>query len=151
MEIKKILCPTDFSETSEKAVEYALFLATAHQAQLILLHVVDHLQGFDHYEILALTPMEIAKKIEKRATESLDDLVNRIKGSVAVDKAVQHGKTSVEICEAAKAAQADLIVIGSHGRTGLSHVLIGSVAETVVRHADCPVLVVRAVDQQTER
>jgi universal stress protein A len=146
MEIKKILCPTDFSETSEKAVEYALFLATAHQAQLTLLHVVDHLQGFDHYEILALTPMEIAKKIEKRATESLDDLVNRIKGSVAVDKAVQHGKTSVEICEAAKAAQADLIVIGSHGRTGLSHVLIGSVAETVVRHADCPVLVVRATE-----
>jgi len=147
MEIKKILCPTDFSETSEKAVEYALFLATAHQAQLILLHVVDHLQGFDHYEILALTPMEIAQKMEKRANESLNDLVNRLKGSVAVEKAVRNGKTSVEICEAAKAAQADLIVIGSHGRTGLSHVLIGSVAETVVRHADCPVLVVRASDQ----
>ncbi len=146
MEIKKIVCPTDFSETSGKAVEYALFLAKAHQAELILLHVVDHLQGFDHYEILALTPMEIAKKMDKRATESLDELVNRIKGSVAVDKAVQHGKTSVEICEAAKAAQADLIVIGSHGRTGLTHVLIGSVAETVVRHADCPVLVVRATE-----
>ncbi len=144
MDIKKILCPTDFSDTSEKAFEYAIFLATAHKAELVLLHVVDHLQGFDHYEILALTPMEIAQKLEKRAEEHLDDLMNRAKDSVAVEKAVRNGKTSVEICEAAREAQADVIVIGSHGRTGLSHVLIGSVAETVVRHADCPVLVVRA-------
>ncbi len=144
MDIKKILCPTDFSETSEKALEYAIFLATAHSAELVLLHVVDHLQGFDHYEILALTPMEIAQKMEKRANENLDDLVNRAQGTVAVHKAVRNGKTSVEICEAAREEQADVIVIGSHGRTGLSHVLIGSVAETVVRHADCPVLVVRA-------
>ncbi len=144
MDIKKILCPTDFSETSEKAFEYAIFLATAHKAELVLLHVVDHLQGFDHYEILALTPMEIAQKMEKRANDNLDDLVNRAKDAVAVEKAVRNGKTSVEICEAAREAQADVIVIGSHGRTGLSHVLIGSVAETVVRHADCPVLVVRA-------
>ena len=144
MDIKKILCPTDFSETSEKALEYAIFLATAHKAKLVLLHVVDHLQGFDHYEILALTPMEIAQKMEKRANEHLEDLINRAKDSVAVEKAVRNGKTSVEICEAAREAQADIIVIGSHGRTGLSHVLIGSVAETVVRHADCPVVVVRA-------
>ena len=147
MQIKKILCPTDFSETSEKSLDYALFLAKAHQAQLVILHVVDHLQGFDHYEILALTPMEIAQKMEKRANENLDDLLTRIEGAVSAEKAVRNGKTSVEICEAAREAQADIIVIGSHGRTGLSHVLIGSVAETVVRHADCPVLVVRA-DQQ---
>ena len=88
--------------------------------------------------------------IEHRTWESLDDLVDRIKGSVAVKKAVRHGKTSVEICDAAKAMQADIVVIGSHGRTGLSHVLIGSVAETVVRHADCPVLVVRAMDKQAK-
>ena len=144
MEIKRILCPTDFSETSEKAFDYGVFLATSHQAELLLVHVVDHLQGFDHYEILALTPMEIAQKMEKRANEHLEELVNRAQGTVAVTKAVRDGKTSVEICEAAKETQADIIVIGSHGRTGLSHVLIGSVAETVVRHADCPVLVVRA-------
>ena len=147
MQIKKIICPTDFSETSGKALDYALFLAKAHEAQLVLLHVVDHLHGFDHYEILALTPMEIAQKMEKRANQQLDELMDRIKGSVTAEKAVRNGKTSVEICEAARDTQADIIIIGSHGRTGLSHVLIGSVAETVVRHADCPVLVVRAGEQ----
>ncbi len=88
--------------------------------------------------------------MEKRANKSLDELVDRVKGSVAVKKAVRHGKTSVEICDAAKAMQADITIIGSHGRTGLSHVLIGSVAETVVRYADCPVLVVRDMDRQAE-
>ena len=148
MDIKRILCPTDFSETSEKAFEFANFLATAHQAELVLLNVVDHLQGFDHYDILALTSMEIGQKMEKRAQENLDELLGQVKGSVTAHKAVRHGKTSVEICDEAKSMQADIIVIGSHGRTGLSHVLLGSVAETVVRHAGCPVLVVRETDQQ---
>jgi universal stress protein A len=70
-------------------------------------------------------------------------LIDRLEGSITATKAVREGKTWVEICDAAKEENADIIVIGSHGRTGLSHVLIGSVAETVVRHASCPVLVVR--------
>ena len=143
MQIKKILCPTDFSESAEKAFEYAVFLAASHEAELVLLHVVDQLHGFTHYEILALTPMEIAEKIAKRAHEKLQDLIDRVKDSVTATESVRQGRTWVEICEAAAAEKADIIVLGSHGRTGLSHVLIGSVAETVVRHASCPVLVVR--------
>ena len=143
MRIKKILCPTDFSESAEKAFEYAVFMATSHKAELVLLHVVDQLHGFTHYEILALTPMEIAEKIAKRAHENLQDLIARVEDSVTATKSVRQGRTWVEICDAAAAEKADLIILGSHGRTGLSHVLIGSVAETVVRHATCPVLVVR--------
>ncbi len=147
MDINRILCPTDFSEMAEHALEYAVFLASSHNAALLLLHVVDHLHGFDNYQILALTPQEIGERMEKHAYESLGNLVDQIEGSVGIEKAVRHGKTSVEITKAADEIEADLIVMGSHGRTGLPHVLIGSVAETVVRHARCPVLIVRDVDR----
>ena len=143
MKIRKILYPTDFSEPAEKAFEYAVFMAESQKADLALLHVVDQLHGFTHYEILAITPMEIAEKMTKRAHKDLQALADRVRGSVTTTEAVRQGKTWVEICEAAKEEKADIIVIGSHGRTGLPHVLLGSVAETVARHASCPVLVVR--------
>jgi len=111
------------------------------------LHIVDQLHGFTHYEVLALTPMEIAERIAKRAHENLQTQVDRVKDSVTATESVREGKTWVEICEAAKEDGADIIIMGSKGRTGLSHVLIGSVAETVVRHASCPVLVVRDANE----
>ena len=148
MEIKKILCPTDFSEAAKKAFEYAVFLASSQHAELVLLHIVDQLHGFEAYEILALTPQEISQRMEKHAYENMSDLVDQIKGSIAIETAVEHGKPSVQIVEKAREVKADIIVMGSHGRTGLSHVLIGSVAERVVRHASCPVLVVRDMYQQ---
>lgn len=143
MKINKILFPTDFSEPAEKAFDYAVFLATSHEADLALLHVVDQLHGETYYEILALTPMQIAEKMTKRAHEDLQTLVDRVKESVTATEAVREGKVWVEICKAAEEEKADIIIIGSHGRTGLSHILIGSTAETVVRHSSCPVLVVR--------
>jgi len=146
MKIRKILYPTDFSKPAEKAFEYAVFMAASHKADLASLHVVDQLHGFTHYEILAITPMEIAERMAKRAHQDLQALVDRVKGSVTATEAVREGKTWVEICEAAKEEKADMIVMGSHGRTGLPHALIGSVAETVVRHASCPVLVVRETE-----
>ncbi len=144
MDIKRILCPTDFSETAKESLEYAVFLASSHDAALHLLHVVDQLHGFDNYQLLVLPPQEIRERMEKHAYESLGDLADQIEGSVGIEKVVKHGKTSVEIIEAADEIEADLIVMGSHGRTGLAHVLIGSVAEAVVRHAHCPVLIVRS-------
>ena len=147
MKIKRILCPTDFSAIAEKSVEYAVFLASSHNAELQLLHVVDHLHGFDNYLILSMAPHEISERMEKHANEDLNEVVNQIKETVKTEKAVRHGKASVQIIEMAREMKADLIVMGSHGRTGLSHVIIGSVAEAVVRHAFCPVLVVRDIDQ----
>jgi len=143
MKINKILFPTDFSDPAENALDYAVFLATSHKADLALLHVVDQFHGQTYYEILSLTPMEIAEKMTKRAHEDLQTLVDRVKESVTATEAVGEGKAWVEICKAAEEEKADIIVIGSHGRTGLSHILIGSTAETVVRHSSCPVLVVR--------
>jgi universal stress protein A len=143
MKIKKILFPTDFSEAAEKAFEYALFLADSHNAELIFLHVVDQLHGFTHYEILSLTPMEIVERMVKRAHENLQELVERAKDTAGATESVREGKTWDVICKTASEQNADIIVMASQGRTGLSHALIGSVAETVARHASCPVLIVR--------
>jgi len=143
MKINKILFPTDFSEAAEKAFENALYLADFHDAELILLHVVDQLHGLTHYEVLALTPMEIVEWIVEHAHENLQALVKRAKDTVAAKEIVREGKTWDVICKIAIEENADIIVMASQGRTGLSHALIGSVAETVVRHASCPVLVVR--------
>lgn len=143
MEIKKILFPTDFSEAANKAFEYAVFLASSHHSELVLLHVVDDLHGFENYEILTYTPQEISEQMEKSAYEKMGRLAGRIKAPSEVRKEVRHGKSSSLIIETAGDEKADIIVMGSHGRSGFSHMFIGSVAEKVVRHAPCPVLVVR--------
>jgi len=143
MKIKKILFPTDFSEAAEKAFNYALFLADSHNAELTLLHVVDQLHGLTHYEVLAVTPMDIVEKMVKRAHENLQAMVERAKDTANATESVREGKTWDVICKTAIEESADIIVMASQGRTGLSHALIGSVAETVARHARCPVLIVR--------
>jgi universal stress protein A len=148
MQIKTILCPIDFSEISANAMEYAVFLASHHHAGLLLLHVVEHLQEFEHYQILVLTPQELAEKMEKQAYEELNRLTEQIKKTVKVETAVRQGKPFVEIIKEAKEKDMDLIVMASHGRTGVSHMLMGSVAEKVVRKAHCPVLIVRNKNTQ---
>lgn len=143
MKIDKILFPTDFSKAADQAFESAVFLADTHNAELILLHVVDQLHGFTHYEILALTPMEIVEKLVKHAHENMKASINRVKDRVTATETVREGSTWEVVCDTAKDENADIIVMASQGRTGLSHALIGSVAEKVARHASCPVLIVR--------
>jgi universal stress protein A len=148
MEIKKILCPVDFSEISANAMKYAVFLASHHHAELLLLHVVEHLQEFEQYQILVFTSQELEKKMEKQAYEELNKLTEPIKKTIKVETVVRQGKAFVEIIREAKEKDMDIIVMGSHGRTGISHMLMGSVAEKVVRKANCPVLIVR--DKNTQ-
>jgi len=112
-------------------------------AELQLLHVVDQLHGFDSFQVLALMPNEIADRMETQANKKLSKMISQIKENLEIKKAVRHGKTYVEIIEMVREMIADLIVMGRHGRTGLSHVVIGSGAEAVVRYASCPVLVIR--------
>ena len=148
MQIRTILCPIDFSEISAKALEYAVFLASYHHAELLILHVVEQLHEFEHYQILVLTPQELAEKMEKQAYEELNRLTEQIKKTVKVETVVRQGKPFVEIIKEAKEKDMDLIVMASHGRTGVSHMLMGSVAEKVVRKASCPVLIVRNKNTQ---
>lgn len=143
MEIKKILCPVDFSESLELAVKYAASLASLFGAKLHLLHVVEHLHGHEHFLILALTSQEIAEKMKTQAQEQLSRFTSQLDEGSGIEAEVREGKAFVEIIKMAREESIDLIVMGSHGRTGLPHILIGSVAERVIRKAPCPVLIVK--------
>ncbi len=146
MKIDKILCPVDFSEHSERALKYAAFLARAHGAKLILLHVIEPLHGLDQYMVLLLTPEELTSKLQNQANNHLSAVAKKVEGRIKVDTAVREGAAFVEIIRQARESKVDLIVMGSQGRSGVDHLLIGSVAEKVTRKAPCPVLVVKNPD-----
>jgi nucleotide-binding universal stress UspA family protein len=144
MEIRRILAPTDFSEPSKQAVAYAYELAERFGAKLLLLHVVE----------LPAYPVEIFLPAAG-GTTLLDDLEQQARidlaqlrpeaedGKVEVTCQVVVGTPYYKILEVAAADKADVIVMATHGRTGLSHLVMGSVAERVVRMAPCPVLTIR--------
>ena len=144
MAIERILVPIDFSESSLKALDDAVEFSRPYEAELILLFVVE--RGF--YESPLLVPDSGALlKHQARATEEkLEEMCRDLgKQGVKCRTLVEFGVAYQAIIEAANKAHANLIVISSHGRTGLAHVLIGSVAERVVQHAVCPVLVIHTL------
>lgn len=145
MDIHTILVPYDFSEHSETAFRWAVGLAEQWRAKIVLVHAVP---GLHHVSLperfLIDLPQFEATRIadaEKHVQEFLAK--NQGIATVPVETRVVKGDPVWEICQAAERAHADLIVMGSHGHTGLVHVLLGSVAERVVRHAPCPVLITR--------
>ena len=144
--LKKILCPTDFSENSEHAMKYTLALATLSQAQLELFHVVEPISYPQSTELFepVLDEVEITMKMEAAFQKQLEDQVIALKEEYPkITGRLVTGNTFLEILQAARDDDVDMIVMGTHGRTGLAHVLIGSVAERVVREAPCPVLTVK--------
>jgi nucleotide-binding universal stress UspA family protein len=144
MEIKTIVVPTDFSEYAEHAFQWALAMAADWNAKIVLLHAAPRLYLAYPESIYLVDLAKMEQEIIADAEKRLGELAAQ-KGTktVTVETRVVLGDPVWEICQAAEQEQADLIVMGSHGRTGLSHVLLGSVAERVVRHAPCPVLVAR--------
>lgn len=100
--------------------------------------------------IIALTPQEIKIKLDDEANNHLRSWASDVKSRTKVQSAVQEGKAFEEIIKTAKKEDIDLIVMGSHGRSGRQHILIGSVAEKVIRKAPCPVLIVKAKDTKFE-
>ncbi|MCS3457662.1 universal stress protein [Aeromonas rivuli] len=141
MSIRTLLCPVDFSQMSQPVLDYAVFMAKSHNASLKLIHVVDQLHGFDSYKILHMTAIEITHEMERHAKEEIQRLIETL--PISADFVVRFGRAADEIVAQAKEDKVDLVVMGSHGRSGISHLLVGSVAESVVRHAPCPVLIVR--------
>jgi nucleotide-binding universal stress UspA family protein len=140
--LKKILVPIDFSDCSKKALQYAVPLAKEHKAAITLLHVVQTLcptGDFVAADYAALQAEMCATGDRNLAKLAVDE----VRGEVSADTMVRTGSAALEIITMAKSLPADLIVISTHGRTGLKHVIMGSVAEDVVRRAPCPVLVVR--------
>jgi universal stress protein A len=140
--VKNILVPTDFSEHSAKAVRYGAELAANFGADLHLLHAVET-TPIMYGEGAAYLPPEATAEIEAAAVKQLDELKIESADNLQVKRKVAQGHPFVEIVRYGKDNAIDLIVIGTHGRGAIAHMLLGSVAERVVRKAPCPVLVVR--------
>jgi nucleotide-binding universal stress UspA family protein len=143
LKIKSILVPIDFSDCARKALQYAIPLAKQHQAAITLLYVVPT-PNYAATESGAIDYASLQASMRTTGDKQLAALaVEEVRDEVPTVPLVRSGSPAVEIIEAAKSLPADLIVISTHGRTGLKHVFLGSVTEYVVRHAPCPVLVVR--------
>jgi nucleotide-binding universal stress UspA family protein len=140
-----ILCPVDFSKPSERALATALDLAAQLKAAVRVLHVYQ-LPATVLPDVAADGLSDLTSVMESRLQEKLDALVKGIaQPGVEISAGLAEGVPYVEIVRGAKALHADLIVIGTHGRTGLAHMMLGSVAERVVRTSDVPVLTVRTL------
>jgi nucleotide-binding universal stress UspA family protein len=143
--IKRILVPTDFSDASLAGLEYALDLAERFKAEVVVLFVVEPLYSAGDLGLLL-------EEAQRRGHEELSRLASRLKRrGVACRTMLQIGTPYQVIATAAARERADLIVMATHGRSGLSHFVMGSVAERVVRTARCPVLTVRPPRRHTVR
>jgi len=140
---KKILCPVDFSEYTENIVNYAVEIAKKFNSELHLLHIIPNLNYFTPYESF-MTPENIIaleRNIEKEIEKDFDKISKKI--DIPFKKVIKSGVTFVEIINYIKEESISLVVMGTHGRSGIEHILIGSVAEKVVRKSPCPVLTIR--------
>jgi universal stress protein A len=134
--LKKILVPVDFSDCFKKALQYAIPFARQFDAELKLLHVVE-----PYPAVPEMGPVDVETLQVGRA--QLEALRRAIGEAVPASTLLRTGVPNIEIVQAAKELGIDLIILSTHGRTGLAHILLGSTAERVIRHAPCPVLVVR--------
>lgn len=149
MHIRAILLPTDFSECADCALPYATQWARATGARIICLHVVEPLMPAVGYAAVAepLPVVDMSEQLQQTAARELPKLAAREEcAGLEVEELLAHGEAAGEIVRVAAERDVDLIILSSHGRTGLGRMLFGSTAESVVRHARCPVLVVKPKD-----
>jgi nucleotide-binding universal stress UspA family protein len=145
IDLHRILVPMDFSKHSHNALTYAAAFAEKFGAEIYLLHVVQNLAVFFPDVVALTTPPETSgEELAAAARSALERVVKESRpGDIKVHGEVRQGTPFYEIVRFAQEKNIDLIVMGTHGRTGLVHVLMGSVTEKVVRKAPCPVLTVR--------
>lgn len=151
--ITRILVPVDFSSHSDRAFRYALRLASRFGASVDLLHVVDNpfASGTMTPEVYVPNLPEMLDSLLQEAEKGLAALKSAAAGErLRVGTRVLTGQPAHTIVEHARTGGFDLIVMGTHGRTGFSHLFVGSVAERVVRRAPCPVLTVRDTTSRAE-
>lgn len=144
--VKNILLPTDLSATSFVASDYAIELALQYNAKIHLLHVLEKTPPILAIRSLDLSQEKILKSFEEEGKKLLDNAVKKIRKNKSIDIEIEpvlkKGNDYEEIVKYSKEHKIDLIVIATHGRTGLLHTLLGSVAEKVIRYSKCPVLVI---------
>jgi len=143
IKIKNILLPTDFSSLSLSVSEYAVNLAEQYSAKLHILHVLEKTPPILTIRSLDLSEEKIIKTIEQDAQKRIENVVKKIKKNknIEVEAVIRKGIDFEEIIKYSEKSKIDLIVIATHGRTGIMHTLLGSVAEKVIRLSKIPVLV----------
>ena len=144
--IQKILCPIDFSAPSRNALRYAHEFAKAMNAKITVMHVIQP-QPIAADINVPYVPLEA--EIEQSAKEDLARIVKEeTQAGVVVEPVIAFGLPSECIIAQAQKEEVDVIILGTHGRTGISRLLMGSTTENVIRHATCPVLVVKASEKE---
>ena len=168
MDVEKILVPLDYSEDSQRALQWGASLAEKYGAKLLLLHVISKAveevfpQGGASFtptssfsEVKTLDTYSLRRQpliidlVDTADTELHDFAEKNLKDIAPVQVIVAVGRPAEEILRVAREEKVDLIVMGTHGRTGVRHLLLGSVAEAVTRHAPCPVLTARIRSEAT--
>jgi universal stress protein A len=139
--INRILVPIDFSDCSRKALRYAIPLAKEHAASITLLYVVPTQYATYDYGGPNMPMLEARMFVD--AEKQLKEMLEEECDDVTAHSLVRTGSPAEQILSAANEIPADIIIISTHGRTGFKHIVMGSVAEQVVRRATCPTLVVR--------
>ena len=144
IDIRRILVPLDFSEHAESILTWAGHLAEEHGSRVLLLHVYHLPVEFQQLEGAYLPP-DFWANVKSEAEQQLDTHAAPLRASgLAVETYVREGYPATVIVEEAQSLGSDLIVIGTHGHSGLKHLLLGSIAERVVQKAPCPVLTVKS-------
>lgn len=145
IKIGKVLVSTDFSTAAAKAIPYAVSLAEEYGSELHLVHVVEDSLYYAQfvYDGAPFDPTVLIEGLVQDRKKKLETAVAQLPKGITVKTHLRRGVVATEIMAAAKDVDADVVVIATHGRTGLSHLIFGSVAERVVRECQCPVLTVR--------
>lgn len=143
-EFKTILFATDFSESSDHAFDYAFSVAKCFNARLVVLHIINELVDLRGFYVPHISIDKLEEEMEESARKMMDKFIeSHAKGYDRVEALVVPGIPYDEILKRGEEEQVDLIVLGTHGRTGLDHVLFGSTAEKVVRKSTIPVMTIR--------
>lgn len=144
MSFKKILCPTDFSEYSEKALSYAKTLAKTFNSKLYLMHIIYEPAEFTGFYVPHISFDKIRTEIKSGAQKLMDEFVGKnLKDFTNYEVIVLIGDPAYEIVKFAEEKEIDLIVIGSQGKKGLEKFVFGSTAEKVVKRSSCPVMCIK--------
>lgn len=144
LKINKILVPIDFSDYSKSALKYSITFAKQFNAELILIYVVEPVIYPPDFSMGQIAIPSVNTEWDERAREELNKLAkNEIPADLKSKTVIKTGKPFVEIIDTASEEDVDIIIIATHGHSGVEHILFGSTAEKVVRKAPCPVLTLR--------
>ncbi len=143
VEIKKILCAVDFSDSSSKISDYAKTLAAKHNAKLLVIYAAPSLSQYVGFHVPPNSIENFVGEIVSGAEKTMETYLSENFPGLQVEGKVVTGYAAEEIIKAAEEEQVDMIVMGTHGRTGIDRILFGSVAEKVVKSSPIPVLTVR--------